>query len=217
MLESSMAAKCKLPFYKNFLPEKRVAPLTERQINLLSKMSPERQFKYLGATAKYLNDDVVQIINRYGQVSDRLSSKTRLGQPMSDTEKELSQAADRLRTQVGADSLQGAEQFAESLAASYKKGDVLEAGQRELLYPVVARQLDNLQPIFAALDSATAKGDKQTAAYLAMELQKTVMGLGAVIGDKNAVSVAMSSFKRLNKLFETGGKMDRIFMNGDCL
>jgi len=43
------------------------------------------------------------------------------------------------------------------------------------------------------------------------------MGLGAVIGDKNAVSVAMSSFKRLNKLFETGGKMDRIFMNGDCL
>ncbi len=47
---------------------------------------------------------------------------------------------------------------------------------------VVARQLDNLQSIFAALDSATAKGDKQTAAYLAMELQKTVMGLGAVIG-----------------------------------
>jgi hypothetical protein len=212
-----MAAKCKLPFYKNFLPEKRVAPLTERQIDLLSKMSPERQFKYLGATSKYLNDDVIQIVNKYGQVSDRLSSKTRLGQSMSETEKELSQAADRLRNQVGADSLQGAAQFAESLAASYKKGDILEAGQRELLYPVVAKQLDNLQPIFAALDSATAKGDKQTSAYLAMELQKTVMGLGAVIGDKNAVSVAMSSFKRLNKLFETGGKMDRIFMNGDCL
>lgn len=212
-----MAAKCKLPFYKNFLPEKRVAPLTERQISMLSKMNPDRKFKYLGAVSKHLNDETIQIINKYGQVSDRLSSKTRKGQAFSETEKELSDAADKLRTQVGADSIQGAEQFVESLAASYKKGDILEAGQRELLYPVAAKQLDNLQSVFTAMDAATAKGDKQTAAFLAMELQRTVMSLGALIGDKNAVSVAMSSFKRLNKLFETGGKLDRLFINGDCL
>jgi hypothetical protein len=212
------ANKCKLPYYKDFFPAATTAPLTGRQLDILSKATPARRFKYWGAVVNSLDDPTMDILEKYSRVKgDSIKSKTRKGQTLNEIEQDLANKVSKVMQQNKLESLGDTEDFVNSFTAKYKKGQLLSEAQREILYPIVEAKRQRLPSLMSELETATAAGDKETAAALSIQLQETAAAFATLIGDKNAVSIALNSYKRLNEAFTTGGTVNQLFRNGDCL
>lgn len=212
------ANKCKLPYYKDFFPAATTAPLTGRQLDILSKATPARRFKYWGAVVNSLDDPTMDILEKYSRVKgDSIKSKTRKGQTLNEIEQDLANKVSKVMQQNKLESLGDTEDFVNSFTAKYKKGQLLSEAQREILYPIVEAKRQRLPSLMSEIEAATSAGDKETAAALSIQLQETAAAFSTLIGDKNAVSIALNSYKRLNESFKTGGAVNQLFRNGDCL
>lgn len=214
-----MAAKklCNLEYYKYFLPDRKVTPLTERQLSMIGKMDPERKFKYLGALSRNLDDDSLSIFRQLEQIAPRrFSQMTNLGVSLSQKEQDAIVAAERLAQEIAPDSARMYESAADEIAKQYRKGETLTGAERAILYPTFAKQMQELPLLVNQLDHALNSNDTQLTAYLAAQLTKTVTSATAIAGDKNAVSVALKSFENLNKVLKNGGNLSSILANGVC-
>jgi hypothetical protein len=213
-----MAAKiCNYQYYKYFMPDRKVTQLTDRQISMIGQMDPARKFKYLGALSKSLDDDSMAVFRQLEQIApQRFKQMTRIGVPLNDKEKEAVEAAQRMAQELAPGARDQYDRVADKIAQQYRKKDILSDAERQILYPVFAKQMQELPTLVMQLDSALAAGDEQLAAYLTAQLTKTITAATAIAGDKNAVSVAMKSFENLNKVLNKGGQLPSILANGVC-
>jgi hypothetical protein len=105
---------------------------------------------------------------------------------------------------------------ADDIAKQYRKGDVLTDAERQIVYPIFAKQMQDLPILMQQLDEALLAGDDNMVAFLGSQLTKTMSSAAAIAGDKNAVSVALKSFENLNQMFKNGGKISSFIANGPC-
>lgn len=211
-----MAVKCDIPLFKRLAP-KRFVPFTPNQLARLSKMDPNRQFKLLGVLSQNLDDESSQALKMLvGIGKERLKNATRVGVTLTEKEAQAAASADQIAAEVGADKMESYSRVADKVAASYRKGAVMTEGERAIVYPVFAKQMDELPMLIEQLDAALMNGNDNMVAYLGSELAKTMASAAAIAGDKNAVSTALKSFENLNKVLRDGGKLSSFLANGPC-
>lgn len=215
-----MAAKnpvCNYQYYKYFLPDRKVTPLTARQLELIGQMDPNRKFKYLGALSKNLDDESLNIFKQLEQVAPkRFKQMTNIGVPLNVKERAAVESAQALTARIDPQTKDMYGRVADKIATDYRKGDVMSAAERQILYPAFAKQMQELPLLVNQLETALAKNDEQLTAYLAAQLTKTITSATAIAGDKNAVSVALKSFENLNRVINKGGNLSSILANGVC-
>jgi hypothetical protein len=220
-----MMAACKLPDHKYFIPNKGVAPLTYKQtknIGEFIKKNPERGAKFVGALAKSLDDKALTLL-KAGETyaPSRMQSKTRIGTPLSKIDEENAKAAEELiqaNSNLGEDTLDNTFKVADRIARNYRKGDILQGGERQIVYNVYAQQLDRLPLVMNQLDAAIESNSGELMALAAADLTKFISASTAISGDKNAVQIAFKSFERLNKILTSGkgGQINQLFIDGTC-
>lgn len=214
-----MAAKkpvCNIGLFKKFAP-KSVRPFTANQLARISQMDPNKKFKLLGVLSQNLDDESSKALKMLAQVGkQRLQSVTRIGVSLEDKEAAAVAEAKRLLSEVGADDYEAYSRVADDIAKQYRKGDVLTDAERQIVYPIFAKQMQDLPILMQQLDEALLAGDDNMVAFLGSQLTKTMSSAAAIAGDKNAVSVALKSFENLNQMFKNGGKISSFIANGPC-
>jgi len=211
-----MPVKCDIPLFKRFAP-KRFVPFNANQLARLSKMNSTRQFKLLGVLSDNLNDESAQALRMLARLgTDRLKNVTRIGVPLAEKEAAAIANAEQIAAELGDTTIEGYSRVADQISQSYRKGAVMSEGERAIVYPIFAKQMDELPMLIQQLDEALANGNDNMVAYLGAELTKTMSTAAAIAGDKNAVSVAFRSFENLNKVLKDGGKLSSFLANGPC-
>lgn len=214
-----MAAKkpvCNIGLFKKFAP-KSVRPFTANQLARISQMDPNKKFKLLGVLSQNLDDESSKALKMLAQVGkQRLQSVTRIGVSIADKEAAAVAEAKRLLSEVGAEDYEAYSRVADDIAKQYRKGDVLTDAERQIVYPIFAKQMQDLPILMQQLDEALLAGDDNMVAFLGSQLTKTMSSAAAIAGDKNAVSVALKSFENLNQMFKNGGKISSFIANGPC-
>ena len=214
-----MAAKkpvCNVGLFKKFAP-KSVRPFTANQLARISTMDPNKKFKLLGVLSQNLDDESSKALKMLAQVGKRrLESVTRIGVPVAEKEAAAVAEAQRIMQEVGAEDFDAYSRVANQIASQYRKGDMLTDGERQILYPIFAKQMQDLPILMQQLDEALLAGDDNMVAFLGAQLTKTMSSAAAIAGDKNAVSVAFKSFENLNQMFRNGGKVSSFIANGPC-
>jgi|Wag4MinimDraft_6_1082665.scaffolds.fasta_scaffold00071_22 hypothetical protein len=214
-----MAAKkpvCNIGLFKKFAP-KSVRPFTANQLARISQMDPNKKFKLLGVLSQNLDDESSKALKMLAQVGkQRLQSVTRIGVSLEDKEAAAVAEAKRLLSEVGAEDYEAYSRVADDIAKQYRKGDVLTDAERQIVYPIFAKQMQDLPILMQQLDEALLAGDDNMVAFLGSQLTKTMSSAAAIAGDKNAVSVALKSFENLNQMFKNGGKISSFIANGPC-
>lgn len=208
---------CNTLLFKKFSP-KTVRPFTANQLARISSMDPNRKFKLLGVLAQNLDDDASKALKQLAQVgARRLRNATNIGVSLAEKEAAAVAEAKRIAEEVGGADMEAYSNVADKIAEQYRKGTILSPGERQLLYPVFAKQMQDLPILVQQLDEALAAGDDNMTAFLGAQLTKTMSSAAAVAGDKNAVSVAFKSFENLNKMFQgKGGQVTSFLANGPC-
>jgi hypothetical protein len=214
-----MAAKnpvCNTLIFRKFAP-KNIRPFTPNQLARISAMDPNRKFKLLGVLSQNLNDESAKALAQLAQVgATRLKNATRIGVPLEEKEAAALADAQKIAAEVGATDMEGYARVADKIAAQYRKGDIMSEGERAILYPIFAKQMQDLPVLTRQLEEALANNDDNMVAFLGAQLTKTMASAAAVAGDKNAVSVAFKSFENLNKAFKNGGTINSFLANGPC-
>jgi len=211
-------AKCYAPYYKHLLPKKRISPLTPRQLKMISEIKdPTRKAKTLGVLAKYLDDTSLAALNIADQISpQRLKQLTRLGQPMSEQERQAQGQIQEIMQSLDPSAKQDFDWVSDQIAKQYRKGDVLTEGEREVLYAVFAKQQQELPVVMAQLEEAVALNDDELISLFGGKYLQFVQAAAAVAGDKNAVSMVQRSYKRLNKQIRDNTAITRLFDDEAC-
>ena len=222
--ETTMAA-CKLPEHKYFVPNKGLAPLTYKQTKNISEFiaqNPERGTKFVGALAKSLDDQSLSLLKAAeAYAPSRMGSKTRLGTPVTAIDKQNAAEAQKIiqaNSNIGEESLDTTFKVADRIAKNYRKGNVLQGGERDIVYNVFAQQIDRLPTVVDQLDAALDANSGPMVALAAADLTKFISAATTISGDKNAVSIAFKSFERLNKILTSGkgGEINKLFIDGTC-
>lgn len=218
-------AVCKTKEHEYFVPDRRVAPLTDRQIKAIaamSKQNPERGAKFVGALARSLDDETLRVLKAAEKEAPaRMASRTRIGTPVEDIDRQIQADVNKLRqdlSRYSPETLATNEQIADRIAKNYRKTEVLPGAERNLLYTAYSKQLEELPLVMQQLDSALNAGDGNQTALFAAQLTKFITASTAIAGDKNAVSIAFKSFERLNKLIQSGKaeQVNNLFIDGTC-
>jgi len=211
-------AKCYAPYYKHLLPKKRISPLTPRQLKMISEIKdPTRKAKALGVLSKYLDDTSLVALNIADQISpQRLKQLTRLGQPMSEQERQAQGQIQEIMQSIDPAMKEDFDFVSEQIAKQYRKGDVLTEGEREILYGVFAKQQQELPVVMAQLEEALALNDDELITLFGGKYLQFVQAAAAVAGDKNAVSMVQRSYKRLNKQLKDNSAITRLFDDEAC-
>lgn len=209
------APKCDLKYYKYFMPERRPSRLTSNQLNKIANMTDERAAKYL-SSRDYLNDDSVAALEGMAALfPQRFAQTTNKGKPTQDVMNRANEAAQRMAKEnfEGEDYLQ---QAGDAIASNFRKNNPMSMEERALAYPAFANRMSNLPLLVRQIKHAVDTGNDKVSGMLGLELVKTMGVAAGVMGDKNAVSVALNSMKYLNRQIKQAQSIQRLLVNGDC-
>ena len=218
-------AVCKTKEHQYFIPNKRVAPLTDRQIKAIAAMgkaNPQREAKFVGALAKSLDDETLRVLKAAEkEAPTRMASRTRIGTPVAEIDAQIQADVAKLKqdlSRYSAETLQSNEEIADRIARKYRREEILPGAERDLLYNAYSKQLNELPLIMRQLDEAIAADSGPQIAMFAAQLTKFITASTAIAGDKNAVSIAFKSYERLNKLIQSGKaeQVNQLFIDGTC-
>ena len=218
-------AVCKTKEHQYFIPNKKVAPLTDRQIKAIAAMgkaNPQREAKFVGALAKSLDDETLRVLKAAEKEAPaRMASRTRIGTPVAEIDAQIQADVAKLKqdlSRYSAETLQSNEEIADRIARKYRREEILPGAERDLLYNAYSKQLNELPLIMRQLDEAIAADSGPQIAMFAAQLTKFITASTAIAGDKNAVSIAFKSYERLNKLIQSGKaeQVNQLFIDGTC-
>jgi hypothetical protein len=157
------------------------------------------------------------MLNKVIKVSPEIfAGRTRIGGTVGEQAAEAKQYANKILDEINPNDLESGVKAAQRIAASYQKGDILNEGQREILYASFAEESSKLPGLLDQIDFALSKNDEHTVGLLTNKLMRFFLMSSTIAGDKNAVSVVMNSMKRLNREITSAAQITRILDNGAC-
>jgi hypothetical protein len=210
-----MSKRCYLDKFAKFLPKDISPNLTADQIKNLSALDSKDAAKLLGRMSEIPDKRMTDLMSK--MLSPKQVGKvSRIGQPITENEKAAQAEAKRIAEELSPDQLENGQRAAQIIASQYSKGDLLSEGQRELVATHFAGRVDETIGVLEQLDYAMDKGDDATVSYLWNKLTPTITLGSALMGDKNALSRALSDQKRINKIIAEAGDITRLFENGAC-
>jgi hypothetical protein len=210
-----MSKRCYLDKFAKFLPKDISPNLTADQIKSLSALDSKDAAKLLGRMSEIPDKRITDLMSKMLS-PEQVSKVSRIGQPITENEKAAQAEAKRIAEELSPDQLENGQRAAQIIASQYSKGDLLSEGQRELVATHFAGRVDETIGVLEQLDYAMDKGDDATVSYLWNKLTPTISLGSALMGDKNALSRALSDQKRINKIIAEAGDITRLFENGAC-
>ncbi len=210
-----MSKRCYLDKFAKFLPKDISPNLTADQIKNLSALDSKDAAKLLGRMSEIPDKRMTDLMSKMLS-PEQVGKVSRIGQPITENEKAAQAEAKRIAEELSPDQLENGQRAAQIIASQYSKGDLLSEGQRELVATHFAGRVDETIGVLEQLDYAMDKGDDATVSYLWNKLTPTISLGSALMGDKNALSRALSDQKRINKIIAEAGDITRLFENGAC-
>lgn len=210
-----MSKRCYLDKFAKFLPKDISPNLTADQIKNLSSLDSKDAAKLLGRMSEIPDKRMTDLMSKMLS-PEQVGKVSRIGQPITENEKAAQAEAKRIAEELSPDQLENGQRAAQIIASQYSKGDLLSEGQRELVATHFAGRVDETIGVLEQLDYAMDKGDDATVSYLWNKLTPTITLGSALMGDKNALSRALSDQKRINKIIAEAGDITRLFENGAC-
>lgn len=210
-----MSKRCYLDKFAKFLPKDISPNLTADQIKNLSALDSKDAAKLLGRMSEIPDKRMTDLMSKMLS-PEQVGKVSRIGQPITENEKAAQAEAKRIAEELSPDQLENGQRAAQIIASQYSKGDLLSEGQRELVATHFAGRVDETIGVLEQLDYAMDKGDDATVSYLWNKLTPTITLGSALMGDKNALSRALSDQKRINKIIAEAGDITRLFENGAC-
>ena len=210
-----MSKRCYLDKFAKFLPKDISPNLTADQIKNLSALDSKDAAKLLGRMSEIPDKRMTDLMSKMLS-PEQVGKVSRIGQPITENEKAAQAEAKRIAEELSPDQLENGQRAAQIIASQYSKGDLLSEGQRELVATHFAGRVDETISVLEQLDYAMDKGDDATVSYLWNKLTPTITLGSALMGDKNALSRALSDQKRINKIIAEAGDITRLFENGAC-
>lgn len=210
-----MSKRCYLDKFAKFLPKDISPNLTADQIKSLSALDSKDAAKLLGRMSEIPDKRMTDLMSKMLS-PEQVGKVSRIGQPITENEKAAQAEAKRIAEELSPDQLENGQRAAQIIASQYSKGDLLSEGQRELVATHFAGRVDETIGVLEQLDYAMDKGDDATVSYLWNKLTPTISLGSALMGDKNALSRALSDQKRINKIIAEAGDITRLFENGAC-
>jgi len=210
-----MSKRCYLDKFSKFLPKDISPNLTADQIKSLSALDSKDAAKLLGRMSEIPDKRMTDLMSKMLS-PEQVGKVSRIGQPITENEKAAQAEAKRIAEELSPDQLENGQRAAQIIASQYSKGDLLSEGQRELVATHFAGRVDETLGVLEQLDYAMDKGDDATVSYLWNKLTPTISLGSALMGDKNALSRALSDQKRINKIIAEAGDITRLFENGAC-
>ena len=210
-----MSKRCYLDKFAKFLPKDISPNLTADQIKNLSALDSKYAAKLLGRMSEIPDKRMTDLMSKMLS-PEQVGKVSRIGQPITENEKAAQAEAKRIAEELSPDQLENGQRAAQIIASQYSKGDLLSEGQRELVATHFAGRVDETIGVLEQLDYAMDKGDDATVSYLWNKLTPTITLGSALMGDKNALSRALSDQKRINKIIAEAGDITRLFENGAC-
>ena len=210
-----MSKRCYLDKFSKFLPKDISPNLTADQIKSLSALDSKDAAKLLGRMSEIPDKRMTDLMSKMLS-PEQVGKVSRIGQPITENEKAAQAEAKRIAEELSPDQLENGQRAAQIIASQYSKGDLLSEGQRELVATHFAGRVDETIGVLEQLDYAMDKGDDATVSYLWNKLTPTISLGSALMGDKNALSRALSDQKRINKIIAEAGDITRLFENGAC-
>jgi len=211
-------AKCYTPYYRNLLPKSKITPLTERQLKMISGMDAARKGKVVSALTKYLDEDNVKALETFaGTAPQRWAALNKFGATVSEQEQFAVDQLNKMREGMTPEMAADASAIADQIFKTFKRGDVLNQGEREFLTWFANKSIQERPVVMEQLRSALELGDKELISLYANKFMEYATTMSVVAADKRAASITLNSYKRLNKILKSGnGKIDRLFDNGAC-
>jgi len=208
---------CFSKMYSRFVPEKFDGLFDGADLRRIAEMPPQRANRMIGALANVADRDTVQMLNKVIKVSPEIfAGRTRIGGTVGEQAAEAKQYANKILDEINPNDLESGVKAAQRIAASYQKGDILNEGEREILYAAFAEESSKLPGLLDQIDFALSKNDEHTVGLLTNKLMRFFLMSSTIAGDKNAVSVVMNSMKRLNREITSAAQITRILDNGAC-
>ena len=211
-------AKCYTPYYRNLLPKSKITPLTERQLRMVADLDPARKGKVVSALTKYLDQDNIDALQTFaGTAPQRWQALNKFGATMNEQEQFAMDQLQKMREGMTPEMAADASAIADQIFRTFKRGDVLSQGEREFLTWFANKSIQERPVVMEQLRSALEIGDKSLISLYANKFMEYATTMSVVAADKRAASITLNSYKRLNKMLQSGnGKIDRLFDNGAC-
>lgn len=211
-------AKCFSPYYRNLLPQSKITPLTERQLRMVAGLDPARKGKVVSALTKYLDQDSIDALTTFaGTAPQRWAALNKFGATLNEQEQFAVDQVSKMRAGMSPEQADNASAIADTIFRTFKRGDVLGAGEREFLTWFANKAITERPVVMEQLRSALELGDKDLITLYANKFMEYATTMSIIAADKRAASITLNSYKRLNKVLKSGnGKIDRLFDNGAC-